>query len=329
MEQQQATTPAEVAPEPSLDDKILGHFGFGETESAPKEPAAQPAQEPTEAEEEVTIPDEVPQEPTGFELELKHNGELKKLTSKEEAVRLAQQGYDYEFKMSRLREDAQRVQTMAQAAQARAAMQAQALDALAEAKSYERQLKPYANVDWAQAAQANPQEAFQARMQFDALVSGYNQAMHKAQQLEQPMAQAQQALDQNQIALEMQKLTERIPEWKDSAKKDQDAKAIMDTMQKSYGFHPQELNGPLLNDHRVVAILRDAWKYREALQAKAKRGPPQGLPQVAKPGASIPPRSDAQKTGDFKRALKQPNISPSQRKAVQEAWIAQKFGLKD
>jgi hypothetical protein len=331
METQQATTPTDVAPGPSLDDKILGAFGYSEPEPEPKEPAATPAQDATATDEEVYIPDEeaIPQEPASFELEIKHNGETKKLTSKEEAVRLAQMGTDYEFKMARVQEDARRVQSMAQAAQARSAMQAQALDALAEAKSYERQLKPYANVDWAQAAQASPQEAFQARMQFDALVAGYNQAMQKAQHLEQPMAQAQQAIDQNQLALEMQKLTERIPEWKDSARKEQDAKAIMDTLQKSYGFHQQELGGPLLNDHRIVAILRDAWKYREAVQAKAKKGPPQGLPQVAKPGASVPPKSQAQRMGDLKRALHQPNISSKQRQAVQEAMIARKFGLKD
>jgi hypothetical protein len=331
MEQQQATTPPDVAPEPSLDDKILGHFGYGDTEAPTQEPSAQPAPDSEQTDEEVVIPDEevISSEPTSFELEIKHNGETKKLTSKEEAVRLAQMGTDYEFKMARVREDAQRVQTMAQAAQARYAMQAQALDALAEAKSYERQLKPYANVDWAQAAQADPQAAFQARMQYDALVGGYNQAIQRARELEQPMAHAQQAIDHNQMALEMQKLTERIPEWKDSAKKDQDAKAIIDTMVKGYGFQPQELGGPILNDHRVISILRDAWKYREALQAKAKKGPPQGLPQVAKPGATVPPKSAAQKTGDYKRALHQPNISSAQRKAVQEAWIAQKFGLKD
>src|SRR6185503_15197521 len=100
MEQQQATTPPDVAA-PSLDERILGHFGYGEPEPQAEEPVAPPAQEPEQEGEEVHIPDEeiTTPEPAGFELELKHNGELKKLTSKEEAIRLAQQGYDYEFKM--------------------------------------------------------------------------------------------------------------------------------------------------------------------------------------------------------------------------------------
>lgn len=334
MEQQQATTPTDVAPEPSLDERILGHFGYGEPEPEAQEPVAQPAQEQEQEGEEVYIPDEeaAPPVESAFELEIKHNGETKKLTSKEEAIRLAQMGTDYEFKMSRVREDAQRIQTMAQAAQAKFAMQAQALDALAEAKSYERQLKAYENVNWAQAAQANPQEAFQARMQYDQLIAGYNEAMGKANQLQQPIQQASQAIDQAQAALELQKLTERLPEWKDPARKDKDSQAILETLTKSYGVTKEELSAPavqaLMNSHKFVSILRDAWKYREAVNTKGKKGPPQGLPQVAKPGANVPAKSPSQQMGDLKRALHQPNISSKQRKAVQEEMVARKFGLK-
>jgi hypothetical protein len=336
MEQQQATTPTEVAPEPSLDQRILGHFGYGETEPEAQEPAATPAQEHEATEEEVYIPDEEVQpssEPVAFELEIKHNGETKKLTSKEEAVRLAQMGTDYEFKMSRVREDAQRIQTMAQAAQAKFAMQAQALDALAEAKSYERSLKSYANVDWAQAAQANPQEAFQARMAFDQLQAAHQAAMQKVHQFQQPIQQATQAIDQAQQALELQKLTERLPEWKDQSRKDKDSAAIMETLTKSYGVTQEELSAPavreLMNSHKFVSILRDAWKYREAVNTKGKKGPPQGLPQVAKPGANVPGKSPAQQMGDLKRALNQPNVSSKARKAIGLELVARKFGLKD
>lgn len=336
MEQQQATTPTEVAPEPSIEDRILGHFGYGEPEPKAQEPVATPAQEQEQTDEEVYIPDEEVQpspEPSSFELEIKHNGETKKLTSKEEAIRLAQMGTDYEFKMSRVREDAQRIQTMAQAAQAKFAMQAQALDALAEAKSYERQLKAYANVDWATAAQANPQEAFQARMAYDQLNAAHQAAMQKVNQLQQPIQQATEAIDQAHTALEWQKLTERLPEWKDPARKEKDSNAILETLTKSYGVTQEELSSPsvkaLMNSHKFVAILRDAWKYREAVNTKGKKGPPQGLPQVAKPGANVPPKSEAQRMGDLKRALHQPNISRKATKALGIELVARKFGLKD
>lgn len=330
---QPAATPQDAAPEQnqpaiptekSLDEKILEKFGLGETEEQPP----QPEETPSEGEGEID-PEAQPEEPVeeAPDFELKHNGEIKRVP-KTEAQRLAQMGYDYEFKMQRVQADAQRVQAMAQASQARAAIQAQALDALAEAKSYERQLHAFANVDWVAEGQQDPIGAFQKRMQYDQLVNAYQGAQAKVQQLQQPYQQAQQHIDANWAALQEQKLLDRIPEWKDGTKRGQESKDIMQTLGKDYGFSEEELTGPLLYDHRVIALMRDAYKYRQSTSAaKARKGQLQGLPKVATPGAKPAPRSQSQSIGDVKRGLRQVQ-SKEARKALEDELIARKFGLK-
>lgn len=338
---EQSATPPDAAPAPvpeqgqpsakSLDDKILAKFGLSETDDTETDPEATPAEgeETDGAEGEPAIEEEQPldpDQPVG-DFELTHNGEQKRVPMAE-AKRLAQMGYDYEFKMQRLNGDVAQVKAMLAANQARAAAQLQAIDALADVRAIERQLAPYTNVDWIAASNADPQAAFQMRVQHDALVQAWQQAHAKAEQAAQPIAQASQRLNEAQLALEAQKLTDRIPEWKDAARRKADTEAILNAMVKDYGFAGQEIGGPLLQDHRVVAILRDAWKYRAAMSSqKARKGPPPGTPKVATPGAKPQPRSNAQAMGDLKRGLHQVQ-SREGRKALEDALVAKKFGLK-
>lgn len=330
METQQPATPTDAgSPEPqvpqTLDDKILAKFGLtdDEPEQAETDPEATPAEGEVEAEPEVN---EEEASPVVEELELKHNGEIKRVP-KDEAIRLAQMGYDYEFKMQRVQQDAQRVQAMAQAAQARDAIRAQALDALAEVKSYERLLSQYANVDWDAENANDPLGASQKWMQYSRLRDAHGVAQQKVQSMQQPFQQASQQVDANWAALQEQKLLDRIPEWKDGTKRGKEAQEIMQTLAKDYGFAQEELGGPLFYDHRVIALLRDAHKFRQAsASAKERKGQIQGLPQVAKPGAKPPPRSPNQQVGDIKRGLRQAT-SPGTRRALQDALIAKKFGL--
>lgn len=334
MQEQQTATPTDAvkpeAPEQSsLDDRILAKFGLGEPEETEQAEEATPAPEaqPEDAEADVQLEEESSEPVVVPEFELKHNGEVKKVPLTE-AQRLAQMGYDYEFKMQRVNEDAAKVKSMAQAIQAREAMRAQVFDAMVEVKAIEKQLAPFANVDWVQEGQNDPIAAFQKRMQHDALVQQWQQANAKARELHQPMQQATQQIDEAQLALEAQKLTERIPEWKEPAKREAESKAILEAMVKDFGFAREEIGGPLLNDHRVVALLRDAWKYRQAkANQTAKKGQIQALPKVATPGAKPQPRTQSQALGDIKRGLRQVQ-SKDARKALEDELIARKFGLK-
>lgn len=312
----------------TFDDRLLAKFGASQTETPEETTEATPASESQGTEEaEPEIVEEVETSPAA-DFELKHNGELKKVPMSE-AQRLAQMGYDYEFKMQRVNEDVTRIKGMEQALQAREAMRTQTFDAMVQVKAIENQLAPYANVDWVAETNADPIGAFQKRMQHDQLVQQWQQATGQVNTLMQHDQQASQQIDGARLELEGRKLLDRIPEWKDATRRDKDQTAILETMVKDYGFAKTEIGGPLLADHRVVALLRDAMKYRQAVSnQKAKKGPLQGLPKVATPGAKPVPKTGAQSLGDIKRAMNQPNISREQRKAREDELIAAKFGLK-
>jgi hypothetical protein len=314
---------------PSLDDRIAAKMGFVKVEPEPEQPEATPAPEAEvtdESNEPELVVEEEPVAPEDFSWEIKHNGETQKITSREELTRRAQMGTDYEFKMQRLNGDQQRLQTMAQALRAQQTLSAQHLDALADVKAIEKQLAQYANVDWVAVANGpDPVAAWQGRMAFDQLRDQHARAMNRASQIAQPLQQASAHYDEQAQQLEMEKLRARVPEWKDETRYVKDSQSIREAMTKHYGFKNEEIGGPILSDHRVVSILRDAWKYREAISAKRSPTP---APKSAKPGTPAQPRSEQQKTADIKRGLHQPNLSKDQRKALENELVARKFGIK-
>lgn len=329
MEEQQATTPTDVA-QPSIDDRIAAKFGLDQpapTEEAPETPVpatdqeAEPEEVDVEAEEETPPP-----APDGFE-EIVHKGEVKRV-SKEEMRNLAQKGFDYESNMVQNKAERQRLQGIATALEAQQALHAQVIEHVAEAKAYEKQLAPYANVDWIRYANEDPISAFQAKQVYDDLVAKRNQAYGTAQQVATQHQQATTHVTQEQLAFEGQELLKRIPEWKDDAKANTEKQAIAQDLRKM--FTAEELGrwGGLFADHRVIALMRDSWKYRLAVEAgKAKKGQLQGLPQPAKPGARQQPPSKTQTVTDARSDLRKAR-SPETRKAAEDRMIAAKFGIK-
>jgi hypothetical protein len=93
---------------------------------------------------------------------------------------------------------------------------------------------------------------------------------------------------QEQLNREYAMLTEKFPEFKDTAK----AKTILDEVRKTaveyYGFSPQEVQ--IIADHRHVQVLRDAkaWRqYQANLKAAAgKKVPAQPTPMLKPNGAA-------------------------------------------
>lgn len=323
MEQQQTATPPDAAPEsPNLDDKILAKFGLAEE---PQETQVQPEETPSDGE---PVIEQEPEEPVVEDrlFEIKHNGDLKQVPMAE-AQRLAQMGYDYEFKMQRVNNDANQVKQMLQAVQAREQLQAQKFDALATVRAIEMQLAPYRNVDWVKETTDDPIGAFQKKAQFDSLVNAWQNAQAQAQQLEQPLQQVGKQLTDAEMALELQRLTDKVPEWKDSDRRVKEGTEAAQVVMKEYGFTTDEIKS-VLHDHRYLRIMRDAWKYQQAItNSKSKQGRVQELPKVARPGVRPPPRTQAQSLGDVKRGLRQVQ-SKEARKALEDELIARKFGLK-
>lgn len=328
----QTATPSDAAPvaeSSSLEDRILSKLGGVD---ATPEASPQETSQPQGDSEEVQIEDENPQQvvDTVEDFEMVHNGQSLKV-SREKAKEYAQKGYDYDFKMQRVNGEYEKVKSMAGAIQARESMNAQALDAMAEIKAIEKQLAPYVNVDWAQYGNSDPVLAYQHRLQYEALRDGYQQAVGKVNDALQKAQQASQKIDHEQIALEKTRVLEKIPQWRDPAVAQKESGEIIQGLQKDYGLTAQELqhNAWLLNDHRVLALMRDAYKYRQAVSTqKAKKGQLQGLPQVSKPGARQDAPSAMQNVANIKRGLHQPNVSKEQRKVLTDNLIAAKFGIK-
>src|SRR5690349_12665886 len=153
------TGAAEQAPDSSsFDDRLAAKLGFG-TETA--EPAEQPAAPEATAEvpegelsaDEVAENDPAPSEDDWLEIDRK--GE-KRRVSKEEAKRLAQQGWDYSTQVERLKAEEASLTQLKAAVTARAQLTPQVVEAAANVKFFERALQQYQGIDWGRLAQDDP-----------------------------------------------------------------------------------------------------------------------------------------------------------------------------
>lgn len=329
MEQQQATTPTDVAP-PSIDDKIAAKFGLTDQPTeAVETPQATDEATPESVETgevEVAPEEETQPEPEAFE-EINHRGQLKRV-SKEEMRMLAQKGFDYEANMVENKAERQRLQGIATALQAQQALGAQIIDHIADAKAAQKQLQAYASVDWIKWANDDPIAAFQAKQVYDQHAEQYNRAMSAANQVQAQLSQTEQHVTQEQLAFEQQELLKRVPEWRDETRKKAEVQGITADLSKTFTADELQRWGSLFSDHRVVGLLRDGYLHRQAKEAaKAKRGQLQGLPQAAKPGVRQNAPTRAQSVVEAKTDLRKAR-SPETRKAAEDRMIAAKFGIK-
>lgn len=329
MAEQVAATPTDAAPQQSLDDKIAAKMGLGDEPEAPEqqqEPTEE-AQEPVEAldDAEEIAPEEEPSSNDGLE-EIKHNGQVKRLT-KEQLRDFAQKGFDYESKMVESKAERQRLQTYAQALQAREAAASQALEAVADVKSFERQLQQYAQVDWVKYSNDDPIAAFQERQKYDALVNGYNQARQQAQAAMEQRGNAERAMTEEERAFEIKALLEKIPAWKDQEAYHREWPEINKWAQQRLGQEGYEQIKPFMDkSHLLSYFLRSTWKYERAIEAnKAKKQT--AVPQMPKPGS---PQGRLSRGEVVKEGIKQLHQAKdvSRKKALFDDVLAAKFGLK-
>ncbi len=335
MEQQQATTPVDVAQPQSLDERIAAKFGVADQpmqeEAPPQAPQeATPVAENAEAEIDVDLPqeEETPPVDQGFE-EITHRGQVKRV-SKEDMRNLAQKGFDYEQNMVENKAERQRLQGMATALQAQQALNGQILEHVADARAAQREIERYSNVDWISWSNQDPNAAFQAKLQLDALKDQFSKAVAKAQEAQANFKAAEVHVTQEQLAFEQAELLKRVPEWRDSAKAAKEQKALVDAI--SSDFTPQEMNvlGPYLNsNHKLLSWFLKGLKYDQAVAAsKAKKGQLQGLPQAARPGVRQAPPSKQRSVAEAKADLRKATTVDG-RKAAQDRMIAAKFGIKN
>ena len=158
--------------------------------------------------------------------------------------------------------------------------EAEATQALAE----EALAADVESIDWDTLEKENPEVWAATRIKVQ------ERAQALQQRKAQIMAQKQQAdLEYRQriAATEAQKLTEEIPEWKDQAVAEKEAKALGSYLIES-GYHQQEVANVI--DHRAMVIARKAMLYDKLMKERGEgkkkaRKAVRGKPRVVKSGA--------------------------------------------
>ena len=150
--------------------------------------------------------------------------------------------------------------------------------------------------DWARLWQENPGQAGAFRQEVESRVATIQTWHQERQRLAYEQIRTIQAKAEAEIA-------ERIPEWKDEAKRTALKTDIAKSLTTDYGFKPEELT--MVLDPRHVQVALDAMRYRQMMAAQqtaqAKRAVATA-PKVVKPGAAQDgPKGDSQRV----KALKQ------------------------
>lgn len=333
----ETTTPqgaVEQGPPSAESVEGLLQSAFGEEPPAPRKAQEQPEEAPQQAEaenesDEVSLddlPDEAspPHSADAAEFEIVHNGAQHKL-SREETIKLAQQGFDYTQKTQALAEKQKAVDSYLQRAAEVDQMTPFVAQEMATVKALEAQLNQYAQVDWVRLATEDPLEYPKHRAQYDQLVQSYQAANSQFQQKAQYVQQQRYALTQQKLQQEAAKLVERIPEWRDPAKYQAGAQELSSYL-ISQGADAQEVAA--LSDSLAVSIARKAMLYDKLVAQKADRSKQlRSAPPVVRPGAAVPSengRIAAQKVQQNIRKAGRQNDHRTQERLA-EALISKAF----
>lgn len=112
---------------------------------------------------------------------------------------------------------------------------------------------------WTKLATDDPLEWPRVRAEYENRVS-------KLRQFDQAIGQLSEQEQTRILSEQRAKLIEKFPEFNDPAAYEKFTQSAVSMLTKDYGFQKEEIDA--LNDHRAVAIIRDAMKYRQAVQAK-------------------------------------------------------------
>ncbi len=296
----ETTTPdsgvAQAAPtETALAGILQQSFGDKPKEAAKPEIAEPEAVPPQDQASDELTPDDVPDaegvkppQSSDEAWEIVHNGQQVKLT-RAEVIENASKGFDYTRKTEALAADRRQVEErLARVAEIEQIAPSLQQD-LGQVAALEAQLKPYQNVDWVQLATDDPIGYSQHRAKFDVLMQTYQGAVNQFHQKQQYVQAQKQALSQQNLGQEFQRLTERIPEWKD-AQKYETGRVELRNYLINQGASQADVDG--LASSVAVSIARKAMLYDKLLNAKTEKVKQmRNAPPVVKPGASLQAQS--------------------------------------
>lgn len=292
-----------VTETPSDFDKVLNYLnqpgvddGQDEGSDPPQELAQAPVAQTTEQPDgqaessELTADDlldeGVEAQPTvEGEFEIVHDGQQRKLT-REEAIKYAQQGFDYTVKTQRVAEKEKAVERRLAMLSEVEQVQPVLANDLAQVKAIEAQLNQYRNVDWVKLATDDPLEYPKHRAQYDNLVQSWNMADAAYQQKREAVNQHVSAIKAQMLQEEARKLPELIPEWRNQDLATKEKAEVLQYL-LDQGASP-ELVGQRVSDALSVSIAYKAWRFDQLRKSKAEKvGQLKPLPPVQKPGAPV------------------------------------------
>ena len=226
--------------------------------------------------------------------------------SEDELVKGYQRQSDYTRKTMEIAEQRRQAEAASQELMAERQQAAQAREQyLARVTEMEQAYDAVQEPDWAallQEAQQTEdwasyhqkQQAWQQLVkQRDSIKAQKEQATREQQEAQQRAYQERLQREQQFVAQERDKLFERIPEWKDEAKRTAEITEIARGGRDYYGLTEQEI-GQIV-DHRHLLLLRDAVKHRQrqaAAKTKVQQATtPKKAPKLQAPTAPPPPRN--------------------------------------
>lgn len=325
---EQATTPASAV-EPSnesasIDAKIAEKFGFAEH----KEPEADAQPEPETSETEIPEgdelkPEELAAEAPADEWELSRNGQ-KVRVPRDEAVKLAQMGYDYTQKTQALAEDRRALEQTKAAVAARAELTPKLIQAAAKVEAAHEALQGYANVDWVALAGQDPTAYPQHHANFVRLQNQLQQAQSGFQQVWGATQKTDQAINEADLVKARTDMLERIPQWRDDKRRVAEQQKVVGYLE-SEQLSAEEM--ARITDPRFVAIARKAMLYDEAIKNRGVKQDAIKQAPAVKPGVAPPRVTTQTQKADTLKQLHQAK-DPTRKKALFDEALALKFGLK-
>lgn len=313
----------ETAPDTSFEDRLAAKFGFAEEKQPPAPESTEESASADGDEELPEITDDIPALPDD-EWEIVHEGQSKRV-KRDEALKLAQQGYDYTQKTMSLAEERKLVEQHKQALVVKEKLMSQVIEGAAEVRAIKAQMQPYESVDWVALAQSDPQSYPQHHANYQRLQSALYQAQGKLHQIGQQAQAVEQATQDIDMKSAVKRMYDMVPAWKDQERFKKDRERIVSDI-KERGFAEDRLNGYLM-DPSFIALARDAMLYREALKARSdgKNKVPTAPP--VRPGAA-PARVSADQ--EKQSVIKQLHAAkdPARKKALLDEALARKFNLR-
>ena len=261
-----ATTPVQEVPQASVEDRLAAAFERAgmkddpeprdEPESEPEEEAQASAETDDESEAQAQT-DESEEEADGEEVEFE--GKAYKLPKPLKDAVLRQK--DYTQKTQQVAEERRSLEIKAETIKAEAEFHKENFDKVVQAHALNAQLQQYAQVKWAELANADP-------AQYLVLDRQQRELQEAANRLNAELQQAGQSFQQKRTELKQKAQAKCIEELKRDFKDfGPELLKSLDDTGKSFGFTGEELAS--IADPRMVRVLHAAMQYKKLQGSKS------------------------------------------------------------